>query len=704
MNILAPSSLALASLPVVSIAVADIDPCPWNVRKTSGLTPEKLEELAKSLVARGQLEAVLVRPHPTEGGRYQLANGERRYRASLLRPRELPMLAAKVKEMSDAEVLDVMLASGGEGNVEPLAPLEEAEGFEHCMQLRKLTLEQLAAHVGRPVTYVHRRLALLDLPVRSRKALESGELPAITAWRIARIPGVKPREDAEKAVLSRPVHGGVMSEREAADYIETNICRSLQGAIFDTKDAVLVPDAGACATCRYNAANNAEEYGDVGKKTTCMSPGCYASKVAAHHARVLAKAAVGGKIGLTWEENARTYVEGERGLHFAAEFVVWNQPPTLDLLKREVTSAPKWSELCEGRGVQVYIGMHQDGYAVELVKLGEAIAVASEVTLFNDETMQRHGRAEEASIVKASRSGKTAEQIADAKKLPVDHVKVVIERSVGPAAAAGPAEGSHAAEEAAEARRRKKEEKLQKAKDKASGEWLGELFDVLAEAPGRPAWETLAYWTLEYDLAAEALTKEEIAYLLKVVGDDTETERPTLDAHAHGLKVRELFALVALMKLTPRVRAAGVDCELVKEWHQTLMMPDAPAASEMPEEEKAKWAEIVKAHAAGMDVREIARSWDVPLPEVCGALGVPVPADDAIGADVQALQARLPAAFEAAGILRETDKESAAKLACKCKLTEVDTVPRLEALLALLGRLAEAKATKEKKPAPAPES
>ena len=50
------------------------------VRRTK-ITEAKVEELAKSIVANGQLSPILVRRHPTEKGRYFIVAGETRVRA-----------------------------------------------------------------------------------------------------------------------------------------------------------------------------------------------------------------------------------------------------------------------------------------------------------------------------------------------------------------------------------------------------------------------------------------------------------------------------------------------------------------------------------------------------------------------------------------------------------------------------------------------
>ncbi len=557
----------IASLPTQRIPVARIHASPFNPRtaqqraglpRSPAFADEKLDELAASMrSATGQISAILVRPHPIIPGDYQLADGERRYRAAKRPGSGIDTLIAKVRDLDDAEMVEIALAIGGGSNVEQLTPLEEAAGYSELMKLRGLSERQLAEHIGRERTHVARRLALLSLPAKSAAALQAGQLAPFTAWRIARIPGDAAREQAEKAILE-----GDLSDRAAADYIAETICRPLAKTPFDLKDADLVPSAGACTNCRFRAGNNPEEYGDVvdlkkgGGADKCMAPACFADKLAAHHKRVLAKVATGGKQPLPSEENDRVFPPTERGLDYRADYVPYNERPTPDILKKEVTSAPTWRELTEGRGVQIYVGVHQDGHGVELVKRDEAIAAAdlNERKIFND------GEVKRGTVAKPS-------------------------GAVGDVAAA-----SRAAVEKAEKAARVKAEKAQRKKDAASATWLRELADELAEGKGRAPWETLVYWTLEYDLAAAQLSPDEVAYVVRAWDQDTpeaERDRAGLDVLAHGMTPRELFALVALMKLAPRIRAGGADCELAKEWHEALLMDVAPgvAGEEQAEEE-----------------------------------------------------------------------------------------------------------------------
>ncbi len=585
---------AIAATPVQSLRVADLHTTLFNPRspdvaKAAGLpvseafSEAKLRALGASIASpTGQLEAILVRPHPTIAGAFQIADGERRYRAAVLCGIE--QLAAKVRELTDAEMVEIALAHGTGDHVESLTAIEEAAGYRTLKGLRAFSDRQLADHLRRPVQYVTRRLALLELPVNSAKALQEGRLPAMTAYLIASIPGEAERLEAEKSILKSEIHGGVMSYRAASEYIADKICRPLKAPAFDMKDATLLPEAGACTGCRFRAGNNPEEYGHVvdpekgGGTDKCMHPACYRKKEEAHRARVVTKVAVDGKQALSPEDNARAFPPDERGLHYSSEFVPYEQRPTPDLLKKEVapSSAPTWREIVEGgeAKVQIYVGVHQDGHAVDLVKRHEAIAAAdvNERRIFADTEVKR-----------AAEKLERGDSIAAADRAAQHETR---ERDL--------AAQSRAAQEKAEADARKKAEKAQKKKDKASRALLAELFDKLRAEDERqhPIWRGYPAQSLLFETLRDALTAEETAFVVATcdpeAGEDEQT-RAGLNDLSSRLPLDHLAALNLVLALAPRWRAQGAEGELAKEWSRKILagLGEAAPVVAVPEESAA---------------------------------------------------------------------------------------------------------------------
>lgn len=94
---------------VVDIDTDVIDP-PFIADRLSHDDDADFRSLVEAIETRGQDSPVLVRPHPTESGRYQLAFGRRRLRASKLLGRQV---RAVVKNLSDR---DLVLAQGQENS------------------------------------------------------------------------------------------------------------------------------------------------------------------------------------------------------------------------------------------------------------------------------------------------------------------------------------------------------------------------------------------------------------------------------------------------------------------------------------------------------------------------------------------------------------------------------------------------------------
>lgn len=628
---------SLATVTVQLIPVDLIDASPLNPRKA--FPEEKLRALADSLLVRGQLEAGIVRPHPTAEGRYELANGERRWRACQLAG--IKVFATKVQVLSDAEMVELALAVGMGSNVESLTAVEEAAGYEKLMKLREWSERQLADHLGRSNTHVMQRLALLNLRGKARAALESGRLSARTAYYIASIPGEAAREEAAAAILNSELHGGVMPEGAALTYIRDHVCRTLRATPFDQKDPALLPEVGACATCRFRAGNNPEEYGAVfdpkkgGGADRCMHPGCFDQKVEAHRERLLAKHAVGGKVALSKEENSRVFPREEPGLDYASEFVDYGTKPTPDLLKKEVTTVPTWRELTQAAELTVYLAVDQGGRVVELVKRDEAIAAAdlAERKIFNDAQVKR-GTA-----------------------------------SKGPKAEAGAQSASRAAEEKEQKAAQEKAERARRKKEKSAREWLLLLRGKIAarEEGRRPWWASYVSWALLYDLVAAQLTDEETAFVVGAFDPESaedRRDRAALDVYAGALDGDGLAALVICLQLAPRVRAEGAEGELATEWHKAILLgereetrveepalEDAPAAvaeaAGLPEAERKQLTEIATAHAGGMSAVKIARHFRRSLADVCGMLELD---EAAVRAERDQLDEELGDALAAAGV------------------------------------------------------
>jgi ParB family chromosome partitioning protein len=150
------------------IPVDMIDPSPNQPRRV--FDEDSLISLAGSIRARGVLQPVLVRPHPS--GRYELIAGERRWRAAQLA--ELDAIPAVVRRHDDAASLEVALIENMAR--EDLNPVEEARACAALVEELGLTREEVGVRVGRSRVAVSNLIRLLDLPDEALELLEHGDL------------------------------------------------------------------------------------------------------------------------------------------------------------------------------------------------------------------------------------------------------------------------------------------------------------------------------------------------------------------------------------------------------------------------------------------------------------------------------------------------------------------------------------------------
>ncbi|GGC11149.1 chromosome partitioning protein ParB [Oxalicibacterium flavum] len=133
-----------------------------------------LNELAASIKAQGLLQAILVRPIASSGGRqrYEIIAGERRFRAAQLAGlTEVPVL---VKEVDDEATAAMALIENIQR--EDLNPLEEAQGIHRLITDFNFTHEQAATAVGRSRSAVSNLLRLLNLAKPVQTMLMAGDI------------------------------------------------------------------------------------------------------------------------------------------------------------------------------------------------------------------------------------------------------------------------------------------------------------------------------------------------------------------------------------------------------------------------------------------------------------------------------------------------------------------------------------------------
>jgi ParB family chromosome partitioning protein len=182
----------LAMLPV-----AQIEPHPDQPRRH--FDEDALEELARSIAARGVIQPVVVRP--VGPNRYQLVAGERRWRASQrARVHEIPAI---VRKLDEREVTALALIENLQR--EDLNPVEEARAYQRLSENDGLTQQEIATFVDKSRSHVANLMRLLTLPEDVLDMLQREELTMGHARALAVLPDPRPiaREIVAKGLSVR---------------------------------------------------------------------------------------------------------------------------------------------------------------------------------------------------------------------------------------------------------------------------------------------------------------------------------------------------------------------------------------------------------------------------------------------------------------------------------------------------------------------
>jgi ParB/RepB/Spo0J family partition protein len=407
---------------VIDVAPSQIRPSPFNHRKKfSGL-----DELGASLLAKGMISPLTVRPAPKgKDDEYELVVGERRWRAAT--KIKLDKVPAIVRELNDKEVIEIQLIE----NVQrvDVHPMEEAEGYSELMTKHGYDVDMIVAKTGKSHTAVYNRLKLLKLAPAARKAFLEDKFNASIAEMIARIPSAELQGQATAEILKgrhedrwslnadededevpREALQATEEEvlpltfREAQLLLQRRYMLRLELAPFDPADDKLVPSVGACTKCIYRTGNQPDLFGDVPSADVCTNPPCFESKKKADWDRKAAAAKEAGRTVLAGEQAEKIFGYGR---------LTWNAP-YFDL-KAEADhefqpakgKKKTWGEVLGKDAPTVTLARDDGGAAHELVAKTEAFEALKRANKL-PKHLAENERSEEAS--RASRKASQAKE------------------------------------------------------------------------------------------------------------------------------------------------------------------------------------------------------------------------------------------------------------------------------------------------------
>jgi ParB family transcriptional regulator, chromosome partitioning protein len=158
------------------------------------MDPDKLRELADSILAQGIIQPIIVRKLQEE--KYEIIAGERRWRAAQLAEQsDVPVV---VKNIDDRTVMAIALIENIQR--EDLSALEEAEALRRLQDEFDLTHQQIASAVGKSRTTITNLLRLLELAPEVKNLLGKGQLEMGHARALLGLDETMQVEIANKAV------------------------------------------------------------------------------------------------------------------------------------------------------------------------------------------------------------------------------------------------------------------------------------------------------------------------------------------------------------------------------------------------------------------------------------------------------------------------------------------------------------------------
>lgn len=211
----AVADAAERALEALAIPLDDIVRSPHNTRKT--FDPASISSLAESMRQVGQ--TTMCEVLPAFGGKYELVDGERRYRAA--REAGLPTLRCAVRDVGAGNKVEIDLVRlAANRDREDLNPIDEALAFQHFLDPVEqgghgVSQAELAKRINVSASQISNRVRLLRLPERARGLVISGEMPVevareLSAW--CDIPAVVAEVEKSKAKN--------WSSRETADILD----------------------------------------------------------------------------------------------------------------------------------------------------------------------------------------------------------------------------------------------------------------------------------------------------------------------------------------------------------------------------------------------------------------------------------------------------------------------------------------------------
>ncbi len=189
---------------VTEVDITNVFPNPDQPRKN--FDENALAELARSIKEHGVImPLVVVR---SDGGKYMIVAGERRYRAAIRAG--LSAVPVIVKELDEKEVQEISLIENLQR--EDLNPIEAAYGMKRLMEEFSMTQEGLSEKLGKSRPAIANTLRLLTLSDAVIALVRDGKLSSGHARTLVTVPA----DEQEEIALTCVKEGWSVREMERA--------------------------------------------------------------------------------------------------------------------------------------------------------------------------------------------------------------------------------------------------------------------------------------------------------------------------------------------------------------------------------------------------------------------------------------------------------------------------------------------------------
>lgn len=252
------------------IPLADIQASGSNPRKTFEQTA--MDELTASVLEKGVLQPILVRPTKKKG-KFEIVAGERRFRAAkavAVLHKDRDTIPATIREMDDAEALEIQITENLQRK--DVHPLEEALGFFHLQQIKKMDVKEIAARVGKSPSYVAKRTKLTELIPEIQAVFFENRLTLTDAFEIATL---MPEDQADLYKDDIEEETGTY---ELNRWTLNKYKHKLNLAAFDITDETLNKERGACTLCPFNSGSSSLLFPEEGDNPRCLNSRCFQDK------------------------------------------------------------------------------------------------------------------------------------------------------------------------------------------------------------------------------------------------------------------------------------------------------------------------------------------------------------------------------------------------------------------------------------------